>query len=60
MGLGFPKKGVPFKGDIGVMYGLGFPRVTGNILGVPKIRFVLFWGLYLGPPISGNYHSTPM
>ena len=29
----------------------GFPK-----LGVPIIRTIVFWGLYWGPPILGNYH----
>ena len=26
------------------------------MLGVPIIRTIIFWGLYGGPPILGNYH----
>ena len=33
----------------------GFPKITGIILGVPTIRIAAFWGLYWGPPVSGNY-----
>ena len=33
-----------------------FPKIWGTILGVPIIRFIVFWGLYWGPPILGNYH----
>ena len=25
-------------------------------MGVPIIRTIVFWGLYWGPPILGNYH----
>ena len=25
-------------------------------MGVPIIRIIVFWGLYLGLPIQGNYH----
>ena len=28
----------------------------GTFLGVPIIRTIVFWGLYWGPPILGNYH----
>ena len=28
----------------------------GTILGVPVLRIIVFWGLYWGPPILGNYH----
>ena len=28
-----------------------------TILGVPIIRAIIFWGLYWGPLILGNYHS---
>ena len=37
--------------------GLGF-RVSqngGTILGVPVIRIIIFWGLYWGTLILGNY-----
>ena len=27
----------------------------GTILGVPRIRTIVFWGLYWGPLILGNY-----
>ena len=32
-----------------------FPRISGTSLGVPIIRPIIFWGLYWGPPILGNY-----
>ena len=28
----------------------------GTILGVPIIRIIVFWGLYWGALILGNYH----
>ena len=34
----------------------GCPKIRGTILGVPKIRIIVFWGLYWGPLILGNYH----
>ena len=34
----------------------GFPKIRGTILGVPIRRTIVYWGLYWGPPISGNYH----
>ena len=34
----------------------GFPKIRGIFLGVPIIRTIVFWGLYWGPPILGNYH----
>ena len=41
----------------------GFPKIRGTFLGVPIIRTIVFWGLYWGPLILGNYHiisiSTP-
>ena len=40
---GFPKLAVPFW-----VLGLGFR--------VPIIRTIVFWGLYWGPLILGNYH----
>ena len=30
--------------------------MRGTILGVPRIRTIVFGGLYWGPPILGNYH----
>ena len=36
----------------------GFPTIRGTFFGVPIIRImiVIFWGLYSGPLILGNYH----
>ena len=34
----------------------GFPELGVPFLGVPRIRTIVFRGLYLGPPILGNYH----
>ena len=34
----------------------GFPKIRGTILGVPIIWTIVFWGLYWGPLILGNYH----
>ena len=34
----------------------GLPKISGTILGVPIIRTTVFWGLYWGLPILGNYH----
>ena len=34
----------------------GFPKIMGTFLGVPIIRSIVFWGLYWGPLILGNYH----
>ena len=34
----------------------GFPKITGAILGVPIIRAIVYWGLYWGPLILGNYY----
>ena len=32
--------------------------MRGTILGVPGIRTIVFWGLYWGPPILGNYQMS--
>ena len=40
-----------------LLYG-GFPRIIGTFLGAPIIRTIVFWGLYWGPLILGNYHIT--
>ena len=34
-----------------------FPKIRGTFLGAPVIRILVFWGLYWGPPILGNYHT---
>ena len=34
----------------------GFPEIRDTFLGVPIIRTIVFWGLYWGPLILGNYH----
>ena len=34
----------------------GFPKIGGTILGVPRIRNIVYWGLSWGPLILGNYH----
>ena len=34
----------------------GFPKIRGTILGVSIIRTIVFWGLYWGSLILGNYH----
>ena len=35
---------------------LGVSQHYGYLLGVPIIRAIVYWGLYWGPPIEGNYH----
>ena len=34
----------------------GFPKLGVPFLGVPIIRTIVFWGLYWGTLILGNYH----
>ena len=36
----------------------GFPKIRCTLLGVPIIRTIVFWGLYWGPLILGNYHMS--
>ena len=38
----------------------GFPRIMGTFLVVPIIRIMVYWGLYWGPSILGNYHVKTM
>ena len=33
----------------------GFPKLRGTVLGVPVLRTVVFWGLYWGSSVLGNY-----
>ena len=44
------EKGLAFQGGYE-----GFPKNRGTILGVPIIRTIVFWGLYWGSLILGNY-----
>ena len=32
-----------------------FPKIRGTLLGVPIIRTLVFWGLYWGPLLLGDY-----
>ena len=41
-----------------IPYG-GSPKIRNTFLGVPKIRIIVFRGLYCGPPVLGNYHMIP-
>ena len=38
------------------MYPWGFLEIRGTSLGALIIRIIVFWGLYWGPLILGNYH----
>ena len=38
------------------IWGLGFPKIRGTILGVPIIRTIVYWGLNWGTLILGNDH----
>ena len=33
-----------------------FPKIKGTYLGVPSIRTIVYWGLYWGKLILGNYN----
>ena len=45
-----------FRGTCIHVYIWGFPKIRGTLLRVPIIRTIVFWGLYWGPLILGNYH----
>ena len=32
-----------------------FPKIRGTFLGVPIIRTIVYWGLFWGPLILGNF-----
>ena len=49
-----PKNGVGFR----VIWAL--PNIKGTLLGVPIIRTIIFWGLYWGPLVLGNYHMLEL
>ena len=36
----------------------GLPKLGVPFWGVPIISPIIFWGLYWGPPILGNYHGA--
>ena len=36
----------------------GFPKLGVPFWKVPAIRIIVFWGLYCGPPVLGNYNIT--
>ena len=40
-------------GFIGIIW--GFPKIRGTFLGVPMMRTIVYWGLYWGSLILGNY-----
>ena len=44
--------------DVGFIW--RFPKIRGTFLGVPIIRTVVYWGLYWGTLILGNYHMFYM
>ena len=35
----------------------GFPTIRGTFVEVPIIRTIVFWGLYWGPLVLGNYST---
>ena len=35
-----------------------FPKIRSTFLGVPIRRTIVFWGLYWGPLLLGNYHFS--
>ena len=44
------------ESDIHGMGHGGFLKLGDTLLGVPRIRTIVYWGLYWGPRIQGNYH----
>ena len=36
----------------------GFPKIGGTISGVPRLRIIVFGGLYWGEPTLGSYHVS--
>ena len=37
---------------------MGVSKIRGTFLGAPILRIIIFWGLYWGPLILGNYHIS--
>ena len=48
--------GTNYQVSLGVIWWL--PKIMGTFLGVPIIRTIVFWGLYWGAPVLGNYHMN--
>ena len=38
----------------------GFAKLEVPFLGIPVIWTIVYWGLYWGPPILGNYLISPI
>ena len=53
--LGFRVQGLGRSSPIRCKAKRVFPKIRGTSLGVPMMRTVVFWGLYRGPLILGNY-----
>ena len=60
--LGFRVLGFRVLGFMALLFVLrliwGFPKIRGTFLGAPLIRTIVFWRLYWGTPIWGNYHMN--
>ena len=44
----------------GKQWGEKVPKIKSTILGVPIITSIVYWGLYWGPRIMGNYQIQHM
>ena len=42
--------------DLSLPEDLGLSQIWGYLSGVPIIRIIVFWGLYWGSLMLGNYH----
>ena len=47
-----------FKVPVGIQGIWEFSKIRCTILGFPIIRSIVFWCLYWGPLILGNYHVS--
>ena len=54
--MGMVRKVAPLRSHVNVGIIWGVPKIRGTILGAMIIRTIVYWGLYWGPLLLGNYH----
>ena len=58
-GLGVKSRTSLFRPRQHILLAWGVPKIRDTILGALIIGVLVFWGLYWGTPILGNYHFSP-
>ena len=46
--------------EAGVRWGLGFPKIGGTFLSIPRMSIIVFWRLYWVPPFLGTLPRIPI